>query len=285
MAAEASPRPLPKTRQFFWRGLGVLLPSVLTIWILIAAYQFVQHRIAEPINAGVREAILALTSYPAVAEDERPEPGNLLGPKELRQWRSAGKPEAWIAREARREKLEDIWQNYAFPLDLIGLLVAIVLIYGVGLVVASFLGARVVARGEELLRKVPLIRGVYPSVKQVTDFLVGADQEAMNFNRVVAVEYPRRGVWSLGLVTGETMRAVQAKMNQTALTVFIPSSPTPFTGYVITVPAEEAVDLGISIEDALRFTVSGGVIIPPSQRITTDSARAETEETPRSAEA
>jgi len=103
---------------------------------------------------------------------------------------------------------------------------------------------------------------VYPYVKQVTDFLVGDTTGQIQFNRVVAVQYPRKGLWSVGLVTGDTMGRIEARAERKCITVFMPSSPTPFTGYVITVPVEDTIELAISIDEALRFTVSGGVILP-----------------------
>lgn len=303
--APTAPSPSPpggpstgsRFRHFFLRGLAVLLPTILTIWILIAAYSFVQNRIADPINRGVKELVIRfspllvpgpgdyddtlehLSSSQLQAWQQRDEQLQAqLGPRYTterrlearRQWM---RQQPAIHRLARRLVLERWWNTTRFGgwavMDLVGLVIAIMLIYMVGLVVGSFIGGRLVARGEDLLRKVPLIRQVYPSVKQVTDFLVGDQQAKLQFNRVVAVEYPRKGLWSVGLVTGQTMQSIQARAGQEALTVFIPSSPTPFTGYVITVPKEETLDLGVSIEDALRFTISGGVIIPPSQVIET----------------
>ena len=88
----------------------------------------------------------------------------------------------------------------------------------------------------------------------------------MEFSRVVAVEYPRKGIWSLGLVTGPGMRTVHEQLGGDLLTVFIPSSPTPVTGYTITVRRNEVIDLPMSIDDAFRFTISGGVIMPINQQ-------------------
>ena len=89
----------------------------------------------------------------------------------------------------------------------------------------------------------------------------------MEFSRVVAVEYPRKGVWSIGLVTGPGMRTLQNANEGVYLTVFIPSSPTPVTGYTITVRRDEVIDLPVHVDDALRFTVSGGVIMPAVEQL------------------
>jgi uncharacterized membrane protein len=89
---------------------------------------------------------------------------------------------------------------------------------------------------------------------------------------VVIVEYPRKGIWSLGLMTGETMRVIEAVAGVECVTVFIPSSPTPFTGYTLTVPRDSVIELPISLDEALRFVVSGGVLVPPSQTIGREDA-------------
>ena len=253
-------------RKFFFRGLGILLPSVLTIWILFVAYQFVQTRIAGPINEGIKKVVV-LTPLLSVNEQERAEAEAALTSEERVAWRNAGGLGAWLDRHVRKQKLARWWEDYGFALDLIGLVVAVLLIYIVGAALGSIIGKRLYAGGERLISRVPLIKQVYPSVKQVTEFLVGPSDEVekMRFSRVVAVEYPRKGLWSVGLVTGSTMRMIQERAGTPSLTVFIPSSPTPFTGYVITVPKEDTIDLPVTIEEALRFSVSAGVIVPPSQ--------------------
>jgi len=256
---------LANFRRFFLRGLTILLPTVLTIWILIAAYNFVQERIANPINGWIRLAVVQWSPYPVVLESELTEARTQLNDADRRAWIASGNDKQWLRRYVRREKVDAIWNRYRVGMDLIGLFVAVILIYFAGLVLGSFIGHRLYARGEEILKRLPLVKQVYPAVKQITDFLFGSDEQPIQFNRVVAVQYPRLGIWSVGLVTGDTMVDIQAKAGSPCVTVFIPSSPTPFTGYTITVPAEETIDLPISIEDALRFTVSGGVVIPPSQ--------------------
>ena len=272
-------KPTTPFAKFFARGLGIVLPTALTIWLLFIAYNFVDQRIAQPINRGVRAAVLEATPYPKVDDGdiENHLRSILQGQAEdavplQRRYRelqmSPKKREAWIRRETRRFELRQWWDRYAVGLDLIGLVVAVVLIYFVGVAITSFIGRRLYAKGEELIDRLPVVRRVYPSVKQVTDFFFGPKQSQMHFSNVVAVEYPRKGLWSVGLVTGETMRYIQDRANEPCLTVFIPSSPTPFTGYVITVPRKDTIDLSITIEDAIKFAVSGGVLVPPSQRIT-----------------
>jgi len=221
-------------RQFFLRGLGILLPTVLTIWILVAVYNFIEQKIAAPINQGIRWAMASWTAMTAQQVD------------------------AW-------------WQSVRIgqweALNLTGLLVAIMLIYVVGRVLGGFIGRGVIHHGESLLLRVPLFKQIYPYVKQVTDFFVGDSDSKMKFSRVVAVQYPRKGIWAVGLVTGDTMRDIESAAHENCITVFVPSSPTPFTGYVITVPKVDTINLPITIDEAFRFCVSGGVIVPDAQRI------------------
>ncbi len=116
---------------------------------------------------------------------------------------------------------------------------------------------------EGLIRRLPLVRNVYSSVKQVTDF-VFSEQE-VEFTRVVAVQYPRKGIWSVGFVTGESMADIHSAANEPVLTVLIPTSPMPATGFTITTRKSETIDLDLSIDEAIQFIVSCGVVVPPHQ--------------------
>ena len=254
-------------RHVFLRGLAILLPTILTIWILIAAYGFVRDNIAEPINRGIREAVIRWTDHPYVGEgdDLRRRAAN-LSDEDKTAWELSGDRDQWLQLHYKRAKIEQQWDLIWFPMNLIGVFLAIVVIYFVGRFVGSYIGSRLHRKGEVLLSRVPVIKQVYPYVKQVTDFVFGSDQERLKFKRVVAVEYPRKGLWSVGLVTGDAMQTLQKKNSSELLTVFVPSSPTPFTGYVVTVRADETLELSLTIEEALKFTVSGGVLKPPSEQ-------------------
>ena len=120
---------------------------------------------------------------------------------------------------------------------------------------------------EKFIMNTPLLRQVYPYVKQITDFLFIQEEEKKKmFSRVVAVEYPRKDIWSLGFVTGSGIEKVVENEKKEFLTVLIPTSPTPFTGFVIMVPKKSTIEMDMTIEQALRFTVSGGVINPGRER-------------------
>jgi len=289
-------------RTFFLRGLGIVLPTVLTIWLVIFVYRFVNDNIAGQINSGVRWLVLSATPWPAATDSdvsyvaERITTGQFDDAEIITRWAQkrdrlldeyAGASEQQrqrLVRQAltdfvrddlafysRRHQLRELWGQVRLGnwqvLDLIGLLIAVFLIYFVGRLLGGYMGRRVYERGERFLARLPVFKQVYPHVKQVTDLFFGEGDKKMNFSRVIAVQYPRKGIWSVGLVTGETMRDIQSQARADCMTVFIPSSPTPFTGYVITVLKDDTVDLPISIDEALRFCVSGGVIVPSSQAI------------------
>jgi len=295
-----------KTARFIVRGMATLLPAVLTLWLLVFAYGFVRDKIAAPINWGVQGGVIQFTDWPAPTTEDfadvwqgraeyltavQEQDWEIKQDKEREALEAATPPLsastiesilrdkrlAWmkdqpeIVLDARRVRLEKKWNSIAVGnwhvLDLIGLIIAIILFYFAGALVSNVIGRQLKHRGEKIIDRVPLIRRVYPAVKQVTDFFFGDTEEKLKFNRVVAVEYPRKGLYSVGLVTGDTMQSIEDAMGESCLTVFVPSSPTPFTGYVITVPQKDTIDLGISIEDALKFAVSGGVLVPPSQTI------------------
>lgn len=249
-------------RLFFLRGLVVLLPTVLTLWIVVKAYQFIDNAIAEPINEGIR--IVMHRATPAWEPLQRRfEPTDEAIALEISRQRALGRPRpnpAAVAAALRGENIREWWDSRWY-LDLIGLVVAIVAVYFAGRLLGGFFGRRIYRRLEQAITTLPVFKQVYPYVKQIVDFLFGEDRK-VEFKRVVLVEYPRKGIWSLGFATGRAMGAVSDRVGEESMTIFIPSSPTPFTGYTISVPKREVIELPITVDEALRFTVSGGVLMP-----------------------
>ena len=145
----------------------------------------------------------------------------------------------------------------------IGVLLILLVCMLVGFLLTSFIGRRVFRSIEQSLSRLPFLRAIYPPIKQVTDFFVS--ERGQPFRSVVAVEYPRKGVYSLGFVTGAGLKGVQTASGQKLVSVFIPSSPTPMTGYVVLVPEADVTPLDMSVDAVLRFTISGGVLVPPAQ--------------------
>ncbi|HRQ71767.1 MAG TPA: DUF502 domain-containing protein [Phycisphaerales bacterium] len=254
-------------RRFFGRGMAILLPSALTLWILVQLFNFLMNNVGQPINRGVRMAIIEVTprivpdgrlpSWFRVTEDE------IAEARRVRMFRGmAQMSDERVRTLMRREKFREAWDDHWY-LEASGLVVAIILIYFAGLLLGGYLGRRVYERLEALLARIPGFKQVYPHVKQVVQMIMGDTPIA--FNRVVMVEYPRKGIWTVGLMTSSSLRAVHEQTGEPAITIFIPSTPTPFTGFTINVPAKEVIDLPISVEEAIRFFVTGGVLIPDSQ--------------------
>ncbi|MEZ6055670.1 MAG: DUF502 domain-containing protein [Planctomycetaceae bacterium] len=157
-----------------------------------------------------------------------------------------------------------------FHLSAVAVVLVIVALYFLGRFVTARLGNWIVSRFESgVLGRVPVVRSVYGSVKQVTDFLFS--EQEVEYRRVVAIEYPRRGIWSLGLVTGDSMLEIATAVGEPCLSVLIPSSPMPMTGYTMSIPRSEVLDLHISVEQAMQFCISCGVLVPPEQKVTAES--------------
>ena len=144
--------------------------------------------------------------------------------------------------------------------DAVGVLFILLACMMVGFVLTSFIGRRMFAALERWLVRLPVLRTIYHPIKQVTDFFLTDQTRA--FSRVVAVEYPRRGCYSLGFVTGGSLPEIRTPSGEMLVSVFIPSSPTPITGYVILFPESEIRPLDLTVDDVLRFTISGGVLSP-----------------------
>jgi uncharacterized membrane protein len=220
-------------KSYFLRGLAVLLPTILTIWIFILGYRFIQENISVYINRGLVRLIMLAQGI---------------------DWQN---PDV-------RKPLVDFWVHGWGSIA--GFLVALVVVFVVGALLASVVGRTLWRMVEKFIMNTPFLRQVYPYVKQVTDFLLTRKEQQDVFLRVVAVEYPRKGIWSMGLVTGSAFKKLIDQEKKEFLSVLIPTSPTPFTGFVIMVPKEQTTDLDITVEEAMRFAVSAGVITPQKHR-------------------
>ena len=138
-------------------------------------------------------------------------------------------------------------------------------VYLLGLVITTVIGRKLLRLGDYLLNRVPFINTIYPYAKQLSDFLFG--ERKVKFSRVVAIEYPRKGIYSLGFVTSRGPERITEHTGKQMLAVFIPTSPTPITGWVVTLPADEVIDLKMNVDEAVRFTVTCGVLVPGAQQL------------------
>jgi uncharacterized membrane protein len=146
-----------------------------------------------------------------------------------------------------------------FPIPGLGLLAVIVLLYLVGLLAANVLGRQILVAAESLLLRMPFVRAIYLASKQVIDTLRLPGKGA--FQRVVLVQYPRRGIWALAFVTGTAHREEDGA---TLLHLFLPTSPNPTSGMMLILRETEVVGLNITVEEGIRLVVSGGILSPHS---------------------
>ncbi|MGE5191949.1 MAG: DUF502 domain-containing protein [Deltaproteobacteria bacterium] len=161
-----------------------------------------------------------------------------------------------------------VWYYSAAALSMM-----IIAMYFLGRFVTARIGKWFVHKAEGVLVRVPLVRNVYSTVKQVTDFVL-SDRE-VEFQRVVALEYPRAGSWTLGFVTGEGMLDCAAEVREPMLTVLVPTSPVPAGGFTVMVTKSSVIDLNLTIDQAVQFVVSCGVLIPPQQKATPETLQRE----------
>jgi uncharacterized membrane protein len=141
----------------------------------------------------------------------------------------------------------------------LGIISTILIIFGVGLLVTNILGRAFVTYGETIVAKIPFIRNVYSGAKQFLETLTLEKRQA--FSQVVLIEYPKKGSYTIGFVTGEVTGEIQKHFAEPLINVFIAKSPNP-TGFLVLVPQKDAIVLPISIEDGMKIIVSGGIIYP-----------------------
>ncbi len=170
-----------------------------------------------------------------------------------------------------------VWQIFQFADGLLGdllgfqilglgLVVTVLVILAVGVFSIHFFG-RVVFRTIELgFARLPIVRKIYPAVKQLALFLFSEESRNAAFRRVVLVQYPREGLYSVAFVTNEAKTSATGKP-ETLLTLLIPNPPSPFTGPIIFSPEKDVIPLQLSVEEAVKLIVSGGVVASPLQAV------------------
>lgn len=151
-------------------------------------------------------------------------------------------------------------ETVGFYIPGLGFLLFFLIIAVIGFLAGRFFGHRIFPRLEKWFSSLPLISKIYPTFKQIVQFV--AAQKEFGFKKVVLVEYPGKGIWSMGFLTNEEFKQIGETLSKQMVSVFIPSSPNPLTGYVIFLPKEEIKFVDISISDALKIIISGGVFKP-----------------------
>lgn len=246
-----APLPPPTIKQrykaAFLKGVATLLPTILTIYILLWTWHFVDENIAAPINGAIKAQLRATAAGRETAVRLLD-----LDPELLR---------------AGREHELAAAVDEAFP-SWLGIVAAVVLCFIVGFFIASFVGRRAWAALEGWFVRLPVIRAIYPSAKQITEFFIKHEEaSARQFSRVCFVPFPTLDQWSIGFVMSEGFRDVDEKLGKKFVNVFVPMAPTPVTGFVLLVPEENVHPIDMSVDEAFKFYITGGLVVPAKQAL------------------
>ncbi len=151
-----------------------------------------------------------------------------------------------------------------FALPGLGLLVLMIALVLIGAATAGFFGRLWTRVSEQILGRMPVIRNVYSAVKQILETVLA--QQSNAFREAVLVEYPRRGIWAIAFITGRTEGEVQNITEEECINIFLPTTPNPTSGFLLFVPKKDLIRLNMSVEEAIKMVISGGIVTPPDRR-------------------
>lgn len=205
-AINTNPPPKAPIRSYFVAGLLLLVPLVITLWVL---------------NLIVSTMDQSLQLLPAQLQ-----------------------PEVLFGRR----------------IPGLGVILTLLIIFSTGLLVRNFIGEALVRIWEALLARIPIVRSIYSSVKQVSDTVLSPNGQA--FRKALLVQYPRAGVWTIAFQTGAPAAEVRAHIAQDMVSVYVPTTPNPTSGFFLMIPRDEIVELKMTVDEALKYVVSMGVVAP-----------------------
>jgi uncharacterized membrane protein len=163
-------------------------------------------------------------------------------------------------------------QVLGFHVPGLGLVMSVIILLVTGALAANIIGARMFAWWEAVLVKIPIVRPIYSGVKQISDTLFAS--KGQSFRKVVLIEFPNRGRWTFGFVVGAPGAAIERETAGDLITVYVPTAPNPTSGYVLMVRPSEVKELDVTVDDALKFHLSMGVVAPaaraPRSALTTE---------------
>lgn len=151
-----------------------------------------------------------------------------------------------------------------FKIPGLGLLLTFLIIVLIGILGRVYFVRFFLRVGEHLIKKIPFISGVYSAVKQLMNTVFVARDGKTDQRKVVIVEFPRKGLYSVGFLTSVAKGVTQEKTKETVVNVFVPTTPNPTSGFLVLVPQEDVISTNMSVEDAFKLIMSGGIVIPPS---------------------
>lgn len=215
-------------KRFFTKGLIAILPLALTATVLYIAVTFLYNNVGVPIGEVLKWSV------------ER------------------------IGGEAAQAHRQSWFFNQGAPL--LGFAAAILLTFVAGFLVATFFGRKLYGWFEAVVKRMPIVGVVYPYARQFADFFFSEEKKA-DFKTAVAVPYPMRGLYAIGFVTSEGMKTLNEATGKHLVSVFVPASPAPVSGFVFYVPREDLIPLPISVDEAMRIIITAGVIHPAHQSV------------------
>jgi uncharacterized membrane protein len=168
--------------------------------------------------------------------------------------------DGWVARLLPVEYNPANW--FPVPIPGIGLILVIVGLILIGALTAGYLGRLLLRISERLLNRMPVIRGVYSATKQIFETVLA--KQSNTFREVVLIEFPRKDMWTMGFITGHTEGEIRDLSDEAdMINVYVPTTPNPTSGYLVFVPRRDVVALSMTVEEAIKFVISGGIVAPP----------------------
>ncbi len=152
-----------------------------------------------------------------------------------------------------------------FSVPGIGVVLMIVILTLIGAIAAGYIGKLLLRLSDSLLNRMPVVRSIYGVAKQIVETVVS--NKSVAFREVVLIEYPRKGIWTIGFLTGRAIEPIADKIGQPELVnVFVPTTPNPTSGFLLFVPDSDIQRLPISVEDGIKLVISAGIVLPPGLR-------------------
>lgn len=151
-----------------------------------------------------------------------------------------------------------------FSIPGMGLVIVLIGLTVIGALTASLLGRYFLHLSDRILARMPVVRSIYGATKQIFETVLSSKGNA--FRSVVLIEYPRKGIWTIGFITGTTIGEVQHVTQENVVNVFVPTTPNPTSGFLLFLPKDEVVELSMTVEEGIKMIVSGGIVTPPDRR-------------------
>ena len=148
-----------------------------------------------------------------------------------------------------------------FGLPGLGVIIVVVFLMLLGALTANFFGRALLSLGESLVERMPIVRSIYSTLKQIFETVVSTNSGS--FKDVVLVEYPRKGLWALAFVTSENKGEIQDRTKDDVVNIFLPTTPNPTSGFLLFVPKKDLIYLDMTVDDGMKYVISAGLVVPP----------------------